>query len=275
MSRIFLFSIDLEDPREHLDKKERYEDRVEENTRKILEYLNSKNIKITFFTVGLIAERFPELIKTISKNGHEIACHSYSHTPLPKLGPLKFEQDLVKNIEAITRCGLNQPKGYRAPTFSLTKECFWAYDILAKYGIEYSSSILPAKSPLYGIPGFHQQPQKIGSITEYPITIGKFGPLNIPIAGGVYFRVFPKWWLIKKARQQKKSELPLVSYLHPYDIDSKQEYYKHEHMNTHFMNMLMYLNRRNTLSRVDSIIEQGYQIMSYDAYRRYSIQKGK
>lgn len=174
MSKDFLFSIDLEDPRENIWNKDRYEDRVNLNVMKLLDWLENNNSKTTFFVVGKIAERYPDLVKQIFIKGHEIACHSYSHIPINHLGKKEFENDLVRNIEAIINCGVPSPIGFRAPTFSLIESSFWAYNILRNNGIKYSSSVLPAKNPLFGIPNFGQQPKYIDGILEIPVTISNF-----------------------------------------------------------------------------------------------------
>lgn len=262
----FLFSIDLEDPRENVDRGFDYKDAVESNCLLFLKWLDINNVKCTFFVVGKIAERYPDLIILIHERGHEIACHSHTHSPLCEMGEYEFQKDLEKNINAIEKCIAVSPMGYRAPTFSLTKDATWAYGILNKFGIKYSSSVLPAKSPLFGFEDFGRNIRIVDGVTEIPISVSRIGPLTIPIAGGLYLRVIPKFLLMRNIKRFATLREPLVSYIHPYDCDINQEYFLHEHVKNHFVNALMYYNRRNIFDRLDSIVKLGFSIVTYQNY---------
>ena len=267
MSNEFLFSIDLEDVRSNVKDGHKFVDRVKENTFLFLNWMNERNVKCTFFVVGKIAESYPDLIKTIIDHGHEIACHSYSHQSIINLGIDNFKLDLTKNIDALEKAGASNIIGYRAPTFSLTQEVNWVYKILDEHGIKYSSSVLPAKSPLFGWESFGTEIKIVDNIIEMPISVDKFGPMTIPIAGGVYLRVLPKALLFRKIKNNLKIiNQPLLSYIHPYDLDTKQEYFMHEHMTNVFYNFLMYYNRKNLLKRLDKILDLGYTIVPYKEY---------
>src|SRR5687768_16849238 len=106
-----------------------------------LDWLKKNNSFGTFFTVGAVAEKYPDLIKTIISSGHEVGCHTHTHIPLDQQTPDSFRKDLEKNIEALIRSGANSVKGFRAPVFSLTEKTQWAYDVLTECGISYSSSV--------------------------------------------------------------------------------------------------------------------------------------
>lgn len=264
----FLFSIDLEDVRENVLNGFSYKDRVVENTQLYLNWLKKKKANCTFFTVGKIAERYPDLIKHIIDCGHEIACHSYSHTTLNQFDKNSFKLDLEKNLEALYKAGAKNVVGFRAPVFSLTKDTPWAHEALIELGFKYSSSVLPAKSPLFGWEEFGNKPKLINnSLLEIPITLGKFGPLNFPTAGGVYFRVFP-WMILKRnIRECFNNGNPLLSYFHPYDADIYQEKFMHDGINnSKFYNYLMYYNRKNVFNRLNKLDEFEAQIIPYVEY---------
>lgn len=265
---IFLFSIDLEDARENVVDGDKYADRVEANTEVYLQWLAHHNFKCTFFTIGKIAEKYPGLIKNIVSLGHEVACHSYDHVPVAKLGKEKFKIDLEKNINALQKAGAKDIKGFRAPIFSLTKNCMWAYDVMKELGLSYSSSVLPAKNPLYGWEDFGDNYKKMeNGIIEFPITLSNFGPLKIPIAGGVYFRVLPNYFILNAIRKKFAKHEPVLSYFHPYDIDILQEPYMHAGIkNNKFYNWLMYYNRKNVINRLNKLLEQNVEITTYKKY---------
>ncbi len=265
---IFLFSVDLEDARENVLNGWQYKERVPAITHQFLTWLEKNNFNCTFFTVGKIAEQYPELIKEIVLKGHEIACHSYEHTPVDKLGKENFKKDLDKNISALLKAGVNDIKGFRAPVFSITEKTPWAHDVLKEMGFSYSSSVLPAKNPLYGWENFGQQHKKLeNGLIEIPMTLGNFGPLKIPIAGGVYFRVLPKFFIYNSIKNCLKKNEPVLSYFHPYDADAEQERYMHAGINdSRFYNRLMYYNRKNFFPRLDSLLQLDLKIIPYKLF---------
>lgn len=264
----YLFSVDLEDIRLRLHAPEKYKERVPQNTQLYLDWLKKYNANCTFFVTGDVATIYPDLIKKIVDAGHEIGCHTYDHKPIDKQTPKEFKTDLEKNILALQKAGAKDIQGFRAPIFSLTKKTAWAYNVLAELGFQYSSSVLPAKNPLYGWDSFGFKLKQINEkIVEIPLTVGKFGFLVIPPIGGVYFRVLPKLFVQYIAKQNLKKNLPLVGYLHPYDIDTKQERYMNPGIdNSKFYNFLLYFNRKNVFHRLDSIMKLGFQICTYKEY---------
>lgn len=185
--------------------------------------------------------------------------------PLPELGPVAFKDDLRRNIELLALAGSVNVTGFRAPSYSLTSETRWAYDILAELGFRYSASVLPARNPLFGWPGFGAAPALVNSsIVEIPITVYSMGPFKLPLAGGIYFRVIPfaiTGHFIKKSLNRGT---PVTAYFHPYDIDVRQERFMHGGINNNrFYNLLMYLNRGRVLPRLDKLIRQGFKIAPY------------
>ncbi len=250
-----LFSLDLEDVRTWVKDGSKYADRVQANTEKYLEFLRKHRAKGTFFCVGELAKRKPEIIKMILDENHEIACHSNRHIQLDKLDKNSFREDLLLNIEALNKAGAIEIKGFRAPTFSLTKNTEWAYEVLQDLGFEYSSSVLPAKNPLYGWPEFGSAFKKIGKILEMPITLHSYPFLKVPAAGGVYFRVLPFPFIQNTIRKNFSKNKAVLTYFHPYDIDTEQERFMHPDLNNNIaLNSLMYMNRSKVLNRLDKII---------------------
>jgi polysaccharide deacetylase family protein (PEP-CTERM system associated) len=265
---VFLFSIDLEDVRDNVVNGDTYKDKVVENTVLFLNWLKKHNSRSTFFVVGKIAERYPDLIKQIVDEGHEIACHSYCHYTVNTFNNTTFAEDLDKNLNALHNAGAKNISGFRAPIFSLTEETSsWVYNVLKDMGFTYSSSVLPAKSPLFGWKEFGGKPKRMNNgIIEIPMTVQTIYPLTVPVAGGVYFRVIPKMLLYPKIKQVWKRREPLLSYLHPYDADTKQEKFMHASINSKVLNWLMYYNRKNLFNRLDDVMNMGCSIITYEKY---------
>ena len=150
---IFLFSVDLEDVRLRMQDGLQYKPRVEKMVEHYLQFLDKYKSKATFFTVGDIPEHYPSLIKTILSAGHEIACHSNKHIPVIEQTKEAFKNDLLQNLENLNKAGATNIVGYRAPIYSITEKTPWAFDVLSELGFTYSSSVLPAKNPLFGWDG--------------------------------------------------------------------------------------------------------------------------
>lgn len=260
----FLFSIDLEDVRLQVPNGNLYKERVPENTYTYLNWLSRHNAICTFFVTGSVAKLYPSLIKEIMQEGHEIACHSVYHIPIDRQTPEEFRKDLDLNINLLMKCGARNIEGFRAPVYSITRETSWAYDILGEMGFSYSSSVLPAKNPLHSWKEFGIHPRKVNArIIEIPLTVGRFGHLTVPFAGGIYFRVLPSF-IIRRNVRRVQPGLPLVGYFHPYDIDTRQERFMHpEIKNNRLYNFLMYYNRKNVFSRLEELLKGGYKICTY------------
>ena len=261
-SATYLFSIDLEDIRLLMPDGEQYRESVPRLTQTLLGFLKAHNVTITFFVVGDMARRYPSLIQQIMSERHEIACHTDKHIPLDKLGEDKFRIDLQNNIQALRDAGATNIIGFRAPIFSLTSKTSWAYKVMAECGIKYSSSVLPAESPLYGWKEFGATPRVVDSILELPMTVANLGPLTVPFAGGVYFRAFPGWFL--KVLFFAKRHEPILGYLHPYDIDTEQEHFMHPGINeSKFFNWLMYYGRSGALHKLSTFLKT-HAVYRYD-----------
>jgi polysaccharide deacetylase family protein (PEP-CTERM system associated) len=273
MDNVFLFSVDLEDIRFLMEDGLSRTERVPANVHGYLGWLKNHDFRCTFFVVGDVAEAYPSLIREIFDKGHEIACHGYRHIPLDQQTPDQFRNLLEANRNALTRAGVKNIHGFRAPIFSLTEKTAWAYEVLKDLGFTYSSSVLPAKNPFYGWPQFGPRPKMIGGIVEIPMTVRRFGPYRIPAAGGVYFRVLPAFFIRRSAKKLLRTNRPLVGYFHPYDVDTEQERFMHPEINdSRFYNFLMYYNRKNVYRRLDAVIARGFTICPYAEYLRLGVQ---
>lgn len=262
----FLIGFDLEDVRDWVQDGMNYAERVPENTNRFLKWLQAQKAKATFFVVGTVARRYPSLIKEITEDGHEVACHSDLHIQLTKQTKLTFTDDLKRNIDALNAAGAKNIQGFRAPTFSLVKETQWAYEVLENLGFKYSSSVLPAKNPLYGWKEFGSMPVKIGQVLEIPVCLTGWKFFNVPLAGGVYFRVLPLWAL--SGSLPRKKNIPIPGYFHPYDLDTEQEKFMHPDLNNNrLLNYLMYMNRKGLLDKISSFITANHlQPVTYADY---------
>jgi polysaccharide deacetylase family protein (PEP-CTERM system associated) len=200
--------------------------RVENNTHRILDLFASKRIKATFFTLGWVAERYPELIKRIVAENHELACHGYAHRRVTDQTSEQFREDIAKAKKILEDIGGKQVKGYRAPTYSIGAKNLWALDVLLEEGFKYSSSIYPVKHDLYGMPEasrFMYEPIADQDFKEIPITTLKLGDKNWPCGGGGFFRFYPyalsKWAF---QRVNDKEQQSGIFYFHPWEIDPEQ-----------------------------------------------------
>ncbi len=201
--------------------------RVEGATRRLLDAFEARRQRATFFVLGWVAERHPELVREIARRGHEIACHGYGHELVYELGPARFRADLRRARSAIEAAANRSPRGYRAPSYSVTRASLWALEILAEEGFAYDSSIFPIRHPRYGIPGFARGPLRLHlpggqSLLEFPLTTLAVGPLTLPLAGGAYLRFLPEALFRWGWRRLARAGAPAVLYLHPWEVDPEQ-----------------------------------------------------
>ncbi len=204
-----------------------YASRVERNTERILDLFDERQIKGTFFILGWVAERYPLLVRRITERGHEPACHSYWHRLIYKLTPEDFREDTLRAKNCIEQAAGAPIYGYRAPSFSITGRSVWALDVLAQLGFRYDSSVFPVKHDTYGVPDAPRRPFRIetpfGPIVEFPMATFRFGSgPNFPIAGGGYLRMLPFAYTRMGVRRAWSEGLPVVSYIHPWEIDPEQ-----------------------------------------------------
>ncbi|WP_273208480.1 XrtA system polysaccharide deacetylase [Marinobacter subterrani] len=201
--------------------------RVEANTDKLLELFSERDVKATFFTLGWVAERSPELIRRIQKAGHEIASHGYSHQLVYSQTPAVFRDETRKSKQILEDITGEPVTGYRAASYSITAQSRWALDILCEEGFTWDSSIFPVHHDRYGMPGTPHKPYRLeapggGTLIEFPLSTCPLGNYRLPIAGGGYFRLYPYWlsrWGLGKINRAGQ---PFIFYLHPWEIDTGQ-----------------------------------------------------
>jgi polysaccharide deacetylase family protein (PEP-CTERM system associated) len=204
-----------------------YPSRVQCNTKRLLDLFAFFHIRATFFIVGWVADRFPALLRDIASSGHELGCHSYWHRPVYRLNPRQFRED-TRNAKTAIEQAAGQPVfGYRAPTFSIIASTWWALEILAEEGFQYDSSIFPIRHDRYGIPSAPRFPFLVptssGPLLEYPVTTFRlWGRHNLPLGGGGYLRLLPEWYTRLGITRAHGEGLPLISYVHPWEIDPEQ-----------------------------------------------------
>lgn len=200
---------------------------VERNTRRLLDLFDEAGIKSTFFILGWVAERFPQLIREIHARGHELASHGYSHQLVYKQTPAEFRAETLRSKQLLEDLAQTPIVGYRAASYSITRQSLWAIDILIELGFTWDSSIFPVYHDRYGIPDSPTRPYRIssdgGELLEFPLTTAKLLGYSMPAAGGGYFRLYPyqlSRWLFKRATDDNRT--PAIFYLHPWEIDAEQ-----------------------------------------------------
>ncbi len=226
------FTIDLEEyfqvskfegviPRESW---EQMPSRVRSNTIRILELLSEYHCTATFFTVGWVAEKYPDLIREIASEGHEIASHSYWHRRVSDLTPDEFQRD-IRRCKAVLEDASGKPvEAFRAPTYSIIKSSQWAWDVLLAEGFKVDSSVFPIRHHRYGNHDSERFPHKIyregGALIEVPLSTVRFGGSNFPIIAGGYLRFLP--YSVTKFGIQRLNTVdqkPAVIAFHPWELD--------------------------------------------------------
>lgn len=198
--------------------------RLEHNTERTLELLDAHGCRATFFSLGWVAEKYPRLIRRISEAGHEIACHSHAHQFVYELSVAAFREDTRRAKRALEDASGAVVRGYRAPSFSITRGSLWALEVLAETGFAYDSSIFPVRHPNYGMPCAPRFPFRVrtshGSLVEFPMATLALGSRRSPLGGGAYLRLLPYWftrWGIRFVNEHERQ--PTCVYLHPWELD--------------------------------------------------------
>jgi polysaccharide deacetylase family protein (PEP-CTERM system associated) len=213
---------------------DRLPSRVVRNTERVLAVLADHGTRATFFVLGWVAERHPELVRAIAAAGHEVGSHGYAHQLLYRQSPAQFADDLERSLAAIRRAlgGDGHLLGYRAPGFSLTDETLWALDILRAQGIAYDSSLQPLDmrrgsalrgGKRCGVAGASRFAARIGGgLWEFPVSTVRLGGRNWPVAGGGYFRLLPLWVTRQAIARINAEGQPAIVYLHPWELDPSE-----------------------------------------------------
>ena len=188
----------------------------------LLELFGKARAKATFFVLRSVAQREPELIKRIDREGHEVASHGGTHEPLFRKTPETFLEEMKQATNILSDITGKHILGYRAPHFSIFEGTFWALDVLAESGIRYDSSIFPFAGPRYGVPDFPRSPVRIhlnkGSIIEVPLSTVHHFRRNWPVSGGGYFRLLPNAMIHHAVQEINRESIPFVVYCHPYEF---------------------------------------------------------
>jgi len=198
--------------------------RIERNVERILAMLDVRQTKATFFTLGWIAERYPQLVRSLVAQGHELASHGYGHERASDLSPAAFFADIDRARKLLQDVGGVPVQGYRAPSFSIGTGNLWAFDSLARAGYRYSSSIYPIRHDHYGMPDAPRFAHEVrAGVLEIPVTTLRMGGRNYPSSGGGYFRLLPyalSRWMLRRVNEHDGQ--PAIFYFHPWEIDAEQ-----------------------------------------------------
>lgn len=228
------FTVDVEDYFQvsafenviHRDEWPRMPSRVEASTDRLLDLLERRGVKGTFFVLGWTAEQFPSLVRRIASAGHELACHSFWHRLIYRQSRDEFRADLRRSKQTIEDQAGQAVVAYRAPSFSITSRSMWAIDVLVEEGFEIDSSIFPTVHDRYGVPNADVRPHAIstpaGSIWEFPLAVQRVGRFSVPISGGGYFRLFPFHFSRLCLENVNRGGRPFAFYIHPWEVDPQQ-----------------------------------------------------
>jgi polysaccharide deacetylase family protein (PEP-CTERM system associated) len=229
--------------------------RVEDNTFRILDLFAEHQVNATFFTLGWVAERYPQMVKRIVAAGHEIASHGWEHVRVNTQTPEAFRSDIERTRKLLQDLSGEPVLGYRAASYSIGATESWAWEQLAEAGYRYSSSIVPIRHDLYGIPGAPRFAFSAaqGRLLEIPITTVPVVGRNINCGGGGWFRLFPyafsRWAM---ARVNNVDEQPGIFYFHPWEIDPQQPRPEGLGLRTRFRH---YLNLDLTYARLQRLLQ--------------------
>jgi len=229
-------TVDVEDyfhvaalaPNIHRDSWASRESRVVGNTQKLLAIFEQFDVRGTFFVLGWVAERHPQLVRDIAARGHEIACHGYSHRLVYEQSPEEFYAETLRAKNLLEEITGSAVVGYRAASYSIVRESLWALDILVELGFAYDSSIFPVRHDRYGIPNAERVPHRLATlkgktIVEWPLATARILGCRLPVAGGGYFRLLPYWlsrWGLASINRRELQ--PFIFYLHPWEVDPEQ-----------------------------------------------------
>jgi polysaccharide deacetylase family protein (PEP-CTERM system associated) len=223
-----ILTVDVEDwPQSTLDHSLPIGDRVVSNTRALLELFAETGARATFFVLGKVAEKHPELAQEIARASHEVATHGYSHESLESMTAGQFKEELHKSVAILQEQTGEAVYGHRAADFSISSRRFYFLEYLLEQGLTYDSSIFPIMHPRYGVAGAHRYPHLIRCasrqmLIEFPPATTKIAGVVLPGAGGGYFRLLPYWWTAFTIRRMERAQSAATCYFHPYEIDDME-----------------------------------------------------
>jgi len=251
-------------------KPEKPDSRIHLGIDKILELLKKNDTYATFFMVGELLEQKPELLDKIIENGHEIAFHTMHHSRIDtSMNKEKFEEEIKKFSELTS----NKSRGFRAPSFSLNHSSSWIFDILEKNNYLYDSSVMPAKTKLYGLPNAEKKPFKIssssiekndpnGSLIEFPLLTTKILGKTFPASGGFYLRFFPLKIIERAIRKNEEEQIPSSTYIHSWELTPEFMPKLNMPLVDHF---ITYHNLGKALGRVDNLLKK-FKFTSFERF---------
>ncbi|MDR1479993.1 MAG: DUF3473 domain-containing protein [Planctomycetaceae bacterium] len=234
-----------------------WESRVVANTRRVLDIFDAlaEPVKATFFVLGWVAERYPELVPEIVSRGHEIASHGFCHRLVYEQTESEFREDVVRARQILISQSGQEVIGFRAPSFSIVKRTSWAHEILAEAGYKYDSSVFPIHHDLHGNADAPREIHTIetvaGSIQEFPPAVVRYFGQNLPVSGGGYFRFFPYFVTKMCLRSVNKQDMPFVFYIHPWELDPDQPRIPNAPLKSRFRH---YLNLKRTSQRLTKLL---------------------
>ena len=198
--------------------------RIERNIDRVLDLLNERGAKATFFTLGWLAQRYPRVVRDIISQGHEVASHGHAHLRASDQSPAEFDSDIRDAKQLLEDTAGVAVRGYRAPSFSIGHRNLWAFDRIAAAGYRYSSSVYPVRHDHYGMPNAPRFPYRVShELLEIPVSTARVFGRNLPAGGGGYFRLAPyalSRWAINRINQVDRR--PAIFYFHPWEIDPQQ-----------------------------------------------------
>jgi len=257
-------SVDVEDyfqvlNMQHLigrDSWDEYPLRCADGTRRLLELFERRGAKATFFFLGWIAERLPDLVRDVHAAGHEIGSHGYDHRLLPELGAAGFDDDLRQTEEILEGIVGVRPRIFRACTWSITSATPWALPTLQRRGYVLDSSVFPIRHPDYGVPAAPVHPYRVavagGALLEFPPLCWEILGKRLPVGGGGYLRLFPLQLLRAGLAQQARRGYPGCVYLHPWEVDPGQP-----RQDLHGLRRFRhYVNLHRTLPKLDRLLQE-------------------
>jgi polysaccharide deacetylase family protein (PEP-CTERM system associated) len=251
-------------------KNGKHEPRMFKGIDKILEMLRKNDTLATFFVVGELLETNPEIFDKIMENEHEIAFHTMYHT---RIDSPNFKENFRNEIEKFSKLTNKKSKGFRAPTFSLNNSSSWIIDFLAENGYIYDSSVVPAKTDLYGIPNAETRPYRIssnsleknnpnGKLLEFPLLVTKFLGKKVPASGGFYLRTLPMRVIKNAIRQYEKQEIPATFYIHSWELTP--EFMPKLPLSTKDK-FITYHNLQKAFTKMDQLVQE-FEFTSFEKF---------
>lgn len=257
---IHAFTVDVEDWAHGIPipagEKGHLPDRLDRGLGLLLDILAEHGVRATFFLLGPVVQRHPELARRIAAAGHDLGCHGWSHELLYELGPERFRVETRDALEAIRQATGIEARAYRAAYFSVTRRSLWALDILAEFGIRYDSSIFPVRNWRYGIWDWNPRPHVVetaaGRLYEFPISTRPVLGRRLPVSGGAYFRLYPYAVTSANLRWIERTKQAAVFYIHPWELDP-------DHPRVHFRwraRVTHYANLRSTEPKLRRLLRE-------------------